>query len=63
MRLQRLENGSWQTKSSWIESAANAGGKTLSKSFSLSSRGTYRVYVIATVGGEEVTCTSNTKTY
>lgn len=63
MRLQRLENGSWQTKSSWIESAENSSGKTMSKSFSLSSRGTYRVYVIATVGGEQVTCTSNTKTY
>lgn len=63
MRLQKKENGSWQTKSSWIESAANAGGKTMTKSFALSSRGTYRVYVIATVGGEEVTCESNIVTY
>ncbi len=63
MRLQKKESGSWQTKSSWVESAANAGGKSLSKSFALSSRGTYRVYVIATVGGEQVTCESNIVTY
>lgn len=63
MRLQRKEGSSWHTVSSWIESAANAGGKSLYKSFSLSTRGTYRVYAICTVGGEEVTCGSNTATY
>ena len=63
MRLQRKEGSSWHTVSSWIESSANAGGKVVSKSFGLSTRGTYRVYAICTVGGEEVTCTSNTATY
>jgi hypothetical protein len=63
MRLQKKESGSWQTKSSWVESAANAGGKSLSKSFTLSSKGTYRVYVIATVEGEQVPCESNIVTY
>ncbi|TGY96918.1 hypothetical protein E5329_07945 [Petralouisia muris] len=63
MRLQRKEGSSWHTVSSWIESAANAGGKSLYKSFSLSTKGTYRVYAICTVGGEEVTCASNTTTY
>ncbi|MCI9491537.1 MAG: hypothetical protein HFH42_00125 [Lachnospiraceae bacterium] len=62
MRLQRKENGSWQTKSSWVESSTS-GSKTMSKSFTLSSRGTYRVYAIATVEGEQVTCESNIVTY
>lgn len=62
MRLQRKESGSWNTKASWVASSTS-GSKTMSKSFTLSSRGTYRVYVIGTVGGEEVTCTSNIVTY
>lgn len=63
MRLQRKEGGSWRTVCSWIESVENAGGKNLYKSHSLSTRGTYRVYAVCTVGGEEVTCGSNTATY
>lgn len=62
MRLQRKEGSSWHTVSSWVESA-NAGSKVLSKSFTLSTRGTYRVYAIFTVGGEEVSCSSVSKTY
>lgn len=62
MRLQRKEGTSWHTVSSWVESA-NAGSKVLSKSFALSTRGTYRVYAIFTVGGEEVSCASASKTY
>ncbi len=62
MRLQKKENGSWQTKSSWIESSTS-GSKMMSKSFTLSSKGTYRVYVIATVEGEQVPCESNIVTY
>lgn len=62
MRLQRKEGTSWHTVSSWVESA-NAGSKVLSKSFTLSTRGTYRVYAIFTVGGEEVSCSSVSKTY
>lgn len=63
MRLQRKEGSSWHTVSSWVSSAANAGGKTVSRSFGLSTRGTYRVYAICTVGGEEVTCSSNIENY
>jgi len=62
MRLQRKEGTSWHTVSSWVESA-NAGGKNMTKSFTLSTRGTYRVYAIFTVGGEEVFCSSVSKTY
>ncbi len=62
MRLQRKEGTSWHTVSSWVESA-NAGGKIMNKTFSLSTRGTYRVYAIFTVGGEEVSCASASKTY
>ena len=63
MRLQRKEGSSWHTIVSWVGSSANAGSKVMSKSHTLSTRGTYRVYAICTVGGEEVTCTSNTATY
>ncbi len=62
MRLQRKEGTSWHTVSSWVESA-NAGGKIMNKTSSLSTRGTYRVYAIFTVGGEEVSCASASKTY
>lgn len=63
MRLQRKEGSSWHTVSSWVESSANASGKVMGKYFTLSTRGTYRVYAIFTVGGEELTCASGTKTY
>lgn len=62
MRLQKLEGGSWVTKHSWVGSSA-AGYLDLSRSTTLYQKGSYRVYVIATVGGEEVTCISNTRTY
>ncbi len=62
MRLQRKEGTSWHTVSSWVESA-NAAGKVMGKYFTLSTRGTYRVYAIFTVGGEELTCASASKTY
>lgn len=62
MRLQRKEGSSWHTVSSWVESSTS-GMKVMSKTFTLSTRGTYRVYALFTVGGEEVSCASNTKTY
>lgn len=63
MRLQRKEGSSWHTIVSWVGSSANAGSKVMSKSHTLSTRGTYRTYAICTVGGEEVTCASNLATY
>ncbi len=63
MRLQRKEGSSWHTIVSWVGSSANAGSKVMSKSHTLSTRGTYRTYAICTVGGEEVTCASGTATY
>lgn len=62
MRLQRKEGSSWHTVSSWVESTT-AGVKVMGKYFTLSTRGTYRVYAIFTVGGEEVSCSSVSKTY
>lgn len=62
MRLQKLENGSWNTKVSWVESSTT-GIKNSTRTHTLSERGSYRVYLIATVAGEEVTCISNTRTY
>lgn len=62
MRLQRKEGSSWHTVSSWVESSTS-GSKIMGKYFNLSTRGTYRVYAIFTVGGEELTCASSSKTY
>ena len=60
--LQHKEEGTWANKISWA-STSTAGGKTMYQSYDLIERGSYRVKVYATVGGEEVTCTSVTKTY
>lgn len=60
--LQHKEEGTWVNKISWA-STSTAGGKTMYQSYDLIERGSYRVKVYATVGGEEVTCTSVTKTY
>lgn len=62
MRLQRKDGNTWYTISSWV-SSSTSGVKYLDRSFALSTRGTYRVYAVCTVGGEEVTCASNTATY
>lgn len=62
MRLQRKEGSSWHTVSSWVESSTS-GSKIMGKYFNLSTRGTYRVYAIFTVGGEEISCSSASKTY
>ncbi len=62
MQLQHKEDGSCVNKVSWVTSGT-AGSKTSSQSYTLFKKGSYRVNVIATVGGEKVTCTSVTKTY
>ncbi len=62
MILQRKENGSWVNKISWT-SSSTSGVKSMSYPYTLFERGSYRVKVYANVGGEEVTCTSVTKTY
>ncbi len=62
MRLQRQEGSSWHTVASWVGSSTN-GTKSMTKSFTLSTRGTYRVYAIFNVGGEELTYTSLTRKY
>lgn len=62
MQLQHKENGSWVNKVSWVTSGT-AGSRSSSQSYHIFERGSYRVHVIATVGGEKVTCTSVTKTY
>ncbi len=62
MRLQKLEGGSWVTKHSWVGSSTT-GIKNMTQTNTLWQRGTYRVYLIANVAGEEVTCVSNTRTY
>ena len=62
MCLQRKENGSWVNKISWSGSSTS-GVKTMTYPYTLFEKGSYRVKVYATVGGEEVTCTSDVKTY
>lgn len=62
MRLQRKSGSSWSTVSSWVESS-DSGSKSMTKPFTLSKRGTYRVYAIFNVAGEETTNTSPSKTY
>lgn len=62
MRLQRKENGTWKTKVSWVGSSTN-GVKTMSESFKLSQRGSYRTYAVFDVGGESLTYKSITLGY
>lgn len=62
MRLQRWTGSQWFTVCSWVE-ASDKGTKTMSKSFPLTTRGTYRVYTLFNVGGEQLSYTSVSKTY
>ena len=62
MRLQRKDGSSWSTVCSWV-GAADGVTKTLDKTFSLSTRGSYRVNAEFNVGGEVLTYNSSTKTY
>ena len=62
MRLQRWTGSEWFTVCSWVE-ASDKGTKTITRSFPLTTRGTYRVYTLFNVGGEELSYTSVSKTY
>ncbi|NBH13157.1 hypothetical protein D3Z36_02870 [Lachnospiraceae bacterium] len=62
MRLQRYTGSGWLTVCSWIESSDN-GTKTMSKSYSLTTRGTYRVSADFNVAGEKLNYTSISKVY
>ncbi|MCI8483636.1 MAG: hypothetical protein HFH41_04770 [Lachnospiraceae bacterium] len=62
MRLQRKNGDSWYTVKSW-SSSKTAGGLDLTGSYTLVTRGSYRVYAIFDVGGEPLTYTSTTKTF
>lgn len=62
MRLQKLEGGVWNTKVSWIQSSTT-GIVNTTETYTLRERGSYRVRLTATVGSEEVSCVSNTRTY
>lgn len=62
MRLQRWTGSEWHTVCSWVE-ATDKGTKTITRSFALTTRGTYRVYTLFNVGGEKLTYTSVSKTY
>lgn len=62
MRLQRYLGSGWLTVCSWIESSDN-GTKTMTKSYSLTTRGTYRVSADFNVGGEKLNYTSISKVY
>ena len=62
MELQYKDGSTWKTKASWLDSV-NGVTKTLTRSFGLTKRGTYRVKAFFNVGGEELTYTSATSTY
>lgn len=62
MRLQRKEGSSWHTVVSWV-GGANAASKSMTKTYSLSTRGTYRVNASFNVAGEALTENSASRTY
>lgn len=62
MKLQRWLNPGWLTVSSW-SGETNIGSMTLEKTYSLTTRGTYRVSADFNVGGEKLNYTSISKVY
>lgn len=62
MELQYKDGSSWKTKASWLDSTD---GVTLSltRTFGLTKRGSYRVKAFFNVAGEELSYTSSTRTY
>lgn len=62
MRLQRKDGSSWFTVVSWVE-AKDGIVKDMTKSFTLTKRGTYRVQANFDVAGEQLTYNSASKTY
>ena len=62
MRLQRKEGSDWHTIVSWVAGSAD-GFKNLTKTHTLTTRGTYRVYALFDVDGEKLEYVGNTATY
>lgn len=62
MRLQRKDGSSWSTVVSWVETSTT-GVHDMTKSFTLTKRGTYRVQANFDVAGEQLTYNSASKTY
>ncbi|MEY8516273.1 hypothetical protein AALC25_04940 [Lachnospiraceae bacterium 29-84] len=62
MRLQRKEGNDWHTIVSWV-GASDDGFRTLNKTHTLTTRGTYRVYAMFDVDGEKLEYVGNTATY
>ncbi len=62
MELQYKDGSTWKTKASWLDSTD---GVTLSltRTFGLTKRGSYRVKAFFNVAGEELSYTSSTRTY
>ncbi len=62
MELQRKDGNTWKMKASWRDSVDGI-TLSMSKSFGLTERGTYRVKAYFNVAGEELSYTSITHTY
>lgn len=62
MELQRKEGDSWKMKASWRDSVDGV-TLSMSKSFGLTERGTYRVKAYFNVAGEELSYTSIKQKY
>lgn len=62
MRLQRKVGSDWHTIVSWVAGSAD-GFKNLTKTHTLTTRGTYRVYALFDVDGEKLEYVGNTATY
>ncbi len=62
MRLQRKNGSTWDTVCTWT-ATSSSGTLDVYKTFTLTKRGTYRVYALFDVAGEELTYTSDSKTY
>lgn len=62
MKLQKKEGTTWDTVRTWT-AASDTGILDLTKTLNLTNRGTYRVYTEFDVAGEELSITSDSKTY
>ena len=62
MRLQRKSGSSWITVCTWT-GTSDTGTKSMDKTFTLSTHGTYRVNAEFDVAGEVLTYNSRTQTY
>lgn len=62
MELQRKDGNTWKMKASWRDSVDSI-TLSMSKTFGLTERGTYRVKAYFNVAGEELSYTSSSRTY